>query len=254
MYSEKFGQAVDVWNIYGKYISIVVAVLGVLVLITYALRLASQKEFKDKYDFINRHEINYLWAGSLFLIGGAVIYSNTLVGETNILWFLVRVFVSVMLGLIVGVIIQNILKFYYPFYVEKRLKKLRYSPRVSPKTGKPMKLLSEEEEDVYLDEGMQAEEDAFSVDYDVWIDEETGFTKIEKYNGRLHALRCPECNYQTLKVVKEEIIKSPTHDEEGELMKFYQCGYCGHKERKSFTVAKATENTGPDKSTVAVSQ
>ena len=37
-----------------------------------------------------------------------------------------------------------------------------------------MRLLSEDEEDVYLDEGMQAEENIFSVDYDVWIDEVTG--------------------------------------------------------------------------------
>ena len=73
-----------------------------------------------------------------------------------------------------------------------------------------MKLLSEEEEDVYLDEGMQAEENAYSVDYDVWIDEKTKFTKIEKYNGRLHALKCDKCNYQTLKVSKEEIIQPAT--------------------------------------------
>ena len=33
----------------------------------------------------------------------------------------------------------------------KRLKKLRYSPRISAE-GNVMKLLSEEEEDVYLDE------------------------------------------------------------------------------------------------------
>ncbi|MEM7297894.1 MAG: hypothetical protein AAF391_06470 [Bacteroidota bacterium] len=101
-----------------------------------------------------------------------------------------------------------------------------------------MKLLSEEEEDVYLDEGMQAEEDAFSVDYDVWIDEESGFTKIEKYNGRLHALQCSNCNYQTLKVDREEIIQQATEMEEGELMKYYACGYCGHKERKSFKIAR----------------
>jgi len=101
-----------------------------------------------------------------------------------------------------------------------------------------MKLLSEEEEDVYLDEGMQAEENVFSVDYDVWIDEESGYTKIEKYAGHLHALQCPECNYQTLKVVKEEILESPTETEEGELMKFYKCDYCGFKERKAFRVAK----------------
>ena len=78
---------------------------------------------------------------------------------------------SSMFAVILGVIVQNILKFYYPFFIEKRLKKLRYTPRTSP-DGRKMKLLSEEEEDVYLDEGMQAEEDAFSVDYDVWIDED----------------------------------------------------------------------------------
>jgi uncharacterized protein with PIN domain len=142
-----------------------------------------------------------------------------------------------MVAMIVGVIIQNILKFYYPFFIEKRLRKLRYTARISPDNRK-MKLLSEEEEDVYLDEGMQAEENAFSVDYDVWIDEISGFTKIEKYNGRLHALQCDECNYQTLKVDREEVIQSATDTEDGELMKYYACGYCGHKQRKSFTIAK----------------
>ena len=45
-----------------------------------------------------------------------------------------------------------------------------------------MKFVKEEEEDAYLDEGQQAEENVFSVDYDVWIDQETGYThrKIQK--------------------------------------------------------------------------
>jgi hypothetical protein len=93
----------------------------------------------------------------------------------------------------------------------KKAKKIEVHPKgFSERRANQMKLLSEEEEDVYLDEGMQAEENVFSVDYDVWIDEETGYTKIEKYAGHLHALQCPECNYQTLKVVKEEILESPT--------------------------------------------
>ena len=75
--------------------------------------------------------------------------------------------------------------------------------------------MSEDEEDVYLDEGMQAEENVFSIDYDVWVDEETGYTKIEKYSGHLHAIQCPECNYQTFKVVSEEIIAQPTELEIG---------------------------------------
>ena len=96
-----------------------------------------------------------------------------------------------------------------------------------------MKLLSEEEEDSHLEEGMQAEENVFSVDYDVWKDEETGFLKIEKYAGHLHAIQCPECNYQTFKVSREEILRAPTETEEGELVKHYLCSYCGYKAKKT---------------------
>jgi len=231
----------EVLNKWGQLLSFVLFGVAILIILVHFVRLMSIREQKSKYDFINKNEINALWYGSLLIIVGGVIISNALVDEITVVVFLVRAFVSIMLGSILGVIMQNILRFYYPFYVEKRLKKLRFSPRISPKTGKQMKLLSEEEEDVYLDEGMQAEEDAFSIDYDVWIDEESGFTQIEKYNGRLHALRCSNCNYQTLKVTKEEVIKQSTPTEEGELIKQFQCGYCGHKERKTFPIAKGKE-------------
>ena len=214
-----------------------VAGVGLLILLGHYLKLLATSDYKTRYDYINMHEINMLWNGALLLIIGGTLYFNTIFDESNWLWFFVRVFMSSMFAVIVGVIAQNILKFYYPFFIEKRLKKLRYTPRTSP-DGRKMKLLSEEEEDVYLDEGMQAEEDAFSVDYDVWIDEESGYTKIEKYNGRLHALLCSNCNYQTLKVDKEEIIQNATEMEEGELMKYYACSYCGHRERKSFKIAR----------------
>ncbi|MEQ6167239.1 MULTISPECIES: hypothetical protein [unclassified Ekhidna] len=225
------------WNTYGGYLAMAVAGVGVLILLGHYLKLLATGDYKTRYDYINMHEINMLWNGALLIIIGGTLYFNTMFTESTWLWFFVRLFMSSMFAVILGVIIQNVLKFYYPFFIEKRLKKLRYTPRTSP-DGRKMKLLSEEEEDVYLDEGMQAEEDAFSVDYDVWIDEESGFTKIEKYNGRLHALQCNNCNYQTLKVEREEVIQTASETEEGELMKYYACGYCGHKERKSFKIAK----------------
>jgi hypothetical protein len=231
----------ETWNKWGKYGSYALVGIGLLIILYHLIRLILISDYKTKYDYINRFEINLLWYASILMLLGAAFFANTLYDETGPLWFFVRIFVTGMLGLIIGVIIQNILKFYYPFFVEKRLKKLRYTPRISPKSGKPMKLLSEEEEDVYLDEGMQAEEHIFSIDYDVWIDEETGYTQIEKYSGHLHALQCPECNYQTLKVVKEEIIESPTLTEDGELMKFYKCTYCNHKTKKTFKIAKIRE-------------
>ena len=230
------------FDLYGQYLAIAIGGVGVLILLGHLLKLATTKDFKTRYDYINMHEINLLWYGILLVLVGLAIFANTIVSNTTWLWFFVRFFVTVMLAMIVGVVVQNILKFYYPFFIEKRLKKLRYTPRISPE-GRKMKLLSEEEEDVYLDEGMQAEEDAFSVDYDVWIDEASGFTKIEKYNGRLHALQCPDCNYQTLRVDREEVIQPATEVEEGELMKYFTCGYCGYKERKSFTIAVRKEET-----------
>ena len=240
----------ETWNTWGQLIAYGLGAIAVLILVYHLLRLLATRDYKSRYDFINKAEINNLWYASVILIFAIGIYINTLVIDGELIWVLVRIFVTIMMGLIVGVIISNILKFYYPFYVEKRLKRLRYTPRMSPKTGKPMKLLSEEEEDVYLDEGMQAEENVFSIDYDVWIDEESGVTTIEKYSGHLIALQCPECNYQTLKVIKEEILESPTETTEGELMKFYKCEYCAYKERKAFRVAKLKGAKGTEPSVV----
>ncbi len=225
--------AYDSWNQLAANIAFGAWGLGLLVILGYLVRLITISESKDKYDFINRYEIRVLWVASIILIIGACFYVNSSIIQLTNLWIFVYVFTTISMGMIVALIVQNLLKFYYPFFIEKRLKVLRYRPRISPKTGKAMKLLSEEEEDVYLDEGMIAEENVFSIDYDVWKDEETGFIKIEKYSGHLHALQCPECNYQTFKVVREEILKQPSPNEEGELLKHYQCGYCGYKAKKT---------------------
>lgn len=240
--TEKISESfLSAWNTYGGWLAYAALGVGVLIILGHFLKLASTRDYKDRYDYINMHEINLLWYGFLLILFGACLFVNTIRTDVTWLWFGVWIFMSGMLAMIIGVVVQNILKFYYPFFIEKRLKKLRYTPRISP-DGRVMKLLSEEEEDVYLDEGMQAEENAFSVDYDVWIDEISGFTKIEKYNGRLHALQCSECNYQTLKVDHEEVIQPATETEEGELMKYLVCGYCGHKERKSFKIHKLRTN------------
>lgn len=224
------------WNAMAKNIAYGAWAIAVLIVIGHIIRLATINDAKVKYDFINRSEIMTLWVASVILIIGCCFFANSNVTELSSLWIFVRVFLAVSMGMIVALIVKNLLKFYYPFYIEKRLKALRYSARISPKTGKPMKLLSEDEEDSFLDEGMQAEENVFSIDYDVWKDLETGYVKIEKYSGHLHAIQCPECNYQTFKIVKEEIIKHPAHDEEGQLMKHYQCGYCGYKAKKNVTL------------------
>jgi hypothetical protein len=223
------------WNEMAKNIAYGAWAIAVLIVIGHIIRLATMSDAKAKYDFINKSEIMTLWVASIILITGCCFFANSSVTAESgtVIWIFVRAFTTISMGMIVALIVQNLLKFYYPFFIEKRLRALRYKPRISPKTGKAMKLLSEDEEDAYLDEGMQAEENVFSIDYDVWKDEETGFVKIEKYSGHLHALQCPECNYQTFKIVKEEILRVPSPNEEGELLKHYLCGYCGFKAKKN---------------------
>src|SRR5690606_32689788 len=104
-------------------------------------------------------------------------------------------------------------------------------------TGNEMRLLSEEEEDVHMKEGMRAEENVFSIDYDVWVDEQTGEVKIEKYPGHLQALQCNSCGFYTMKVVKEEITRQPDKTTPGELIKHFQCSYCKSVRATAFNIS-----------------
>jgi hypothetical protein len=218
------------------FLSIALIATGVGMLLFYFIRLASTKDYKAKYDLINQKEKNTLWYSCLILLFAAGTMVTSILA-TEWLYVFVGFFTSFMFGMILGVIIYNYLEYYYPTLIEKRLQKLRYTPRISS-AGNQMKLLSEDEEDVYLDEGMQAEENIFSVDYDVWIDEQTEETKIEKYKGHLHAEKSPTCGYYTLRVVREEILESPTEEKEGTLIKYYECSYTGYKTKKIFNIAK----------------
>lgn len=218
------------------YGTFVLAGAGVAILLYLFFRLLFTRDPKAKYDFINQHEKKLLWYSSVAFIAAGGCYVTSILA-TEPLYVFVGVFVSVMFGLILGVVIYNYLEYYYPTLIEQRLHRLRFKPRVS-KAGHPMKLLSEDEEDVHLDEGMQAEENIFSVDYDVWVDEESGETKIEKYKGHLHAEQSPTCGYYTLRVVREEIIESPTEEREGTLVKYYECSYTGYKTQKIFNIAR----------------
>ncbi len=223
------------------YIAGLIFIVGLGIFLGYLIRLWSIDSLKGKYDFISLYETRIIWNSSILLLISLVLYPKNLISSNIYLHQLYDFIIELILAVILGIIIRYSLKYYYPTFLNRRLKRLRYKTRISPKTGKPMKLLTEEEEDVYLDEGMQAEEDVFSVEYDVWIDEESGYTQIEKYSGKLTARKCPRCGYQTLKVEKEELIIAPTPYSSGELMKRYKCTYCGHKEKEIFTVAKLKE-------------
>ncbi len=217
--------------------------IGLIIYLIHNFRVAVIKDFKAKYDFINANEINWYKKAFIAVAVGFGFFINLYgSGASNLssigVWFFVRIFFGFAGGTLVAYVSGLILEYYYPTKLNSKLKKWRYMPRVNPKTGHRMRLLSEEEEDVHLDMGKQAEESIFSIDYDVWIDEKTSEIKIEKYDGHLTALRCNNCGFFTMKVIKEEITQRYEDDSPKELLKHYKCAYCKNLRATAFIISK----------------
>jgi len=222
--------------------------IAVLILLYHEFRIFQIKDYKEKYDYVNLHEIRYFWYAVMAVIFAIALYANsvataTITSSGNMLWFYVRIFITACFAVIAYFVFYSGVRIYYPRSVEKRLNKLRNTPRTSP-TGNAMRKLSEDEEDAHLEASQIAEEDGgvHSVDYDVWIDEKTGFKKVEKYLSYQHAEECPECGYVTLKIEREDVETAPTASEGGLLAKHYKCTYCGHRELREVNIAKLSEN------------
>ena len=244
MNQDKYLAFLEVWQQIAWICFIGAAAASVLIFLGYQVSYGSAKGLKKKFDIASRYEIKRYMQANYGLAVAIFFIVNTLQHETvqlSYVWFFIRLFIALCIGTLHGYIAYLIFKYYYPGPLTKKLNRLRYTPRLNPKTGAKLKLLSEAEEDAYLDEGMQAEEDAFSVDYDVWIDPDTGETFIEKYKGYLSALECDRCGFQTLKLEREEVIQEASAFEDGELLKEYKCTYCGRIKRKNIKLSKRME-------------
>jgi hypothetical protein len=229
------------WNEVMTIGVIVMTIASILVYLFYKLKVSSIKDLKQRYDFINAAEIK--WYRYVFLcLGIAVACLINLYGYDKFfdlgIWFAVRIFFSIAVATLIAYVAALVLQFYYPTILNVKLRRLRYTPRVNPKTGNKMRLLSEDEEDVHLNEGMQAEENIFSIDYDVWVDEKTNEIQIEKYDGHLVALQCNNCGFYTMRVQREEIVERNDDGSPKELLKHYQCSYCKNVRATQFVVSK----------------
>ena len=120
--------------------------------------------------------------------------------------------------------------------------KLRNKPRISPAGNVMRKLSKPKKMHLEADQIAQEGSEIHSVDYDVWIDEKTGYKQVEKYYSYQHAIECPECGYVTMKIHHEEV-NPATVTRRGRLAcKHYRCSFCAHKMRKEVHLAKLADN------------
>jgi DNA-directed RNA polymerase subunit RPC12/RpoP len=235
------------WDYYMILITGFFAITTLVIFSIHEIRVIMIKDFKEKYDYVTLYEIKNFWFTMISGIIAATFLSNTFMTHWIVSkgwkWFAGRTFLTICLAILTYVLLTSLIRIYYPRYMERRLNRLRNKPRTSP-AGNLMRKLSESEEDAHLEADQIAQEgsEVHSVDYDVWIDEKTGYKKIEKYHSYQHAIECPECGYVTMKIHHEEVSTAPTQTESGLLTKHYRCTFCSHRERKEVPLAKLADN------------
>ena len=244
---ENIKEFMTAWDHYMDISGLVSIGIALLIFLYHEVKIAGIKDLKERFDYVNLHEIRYFWFSMLAIILAGAFFANTIathqIERKGILWFYVRLFITVCFGIIAYFVFYSMVRIYYPKSVEKRLKKIRSTARTSS-SGNVMRKLAEEEEDVHLEASQIAEEasNIHSVDYDVWIDDKTGEKKVKKYYSYQHSEECPSCGFTTLKVDTEEVTQQPTLTEAGLLTKHYKCTYCGHRESMELPLAKLSTN------------
>lgn len=234
----EFIAAWDRWTSLGANIFFGTAVL---IFLYHQVRVLLIRDYKERYDYVNANEVNFFWYSVIALIAGLAFFANS-VGTTMIfsdvaIWFYVRIFVTACFAVIAYIIFYSLVRVYYPRFVDRRLNRIRHKPRRSS-AGNKMRKLKEHEEEAHLDPELWREQrEVASVDYDVWLDEKTGETRVEKYLLSQHTEECPECRYFTFRLIKEEMIRLPSETESGVLMRRYRCQYCHHGEAREVVVA-----------------
>lgn len=129
------------------------------------------------------------------------------------------------------------------FYLDKILRKLRHGERYSKVNGMKLHMLSEEEENKFLNSGQITEEEIGSVDYDVWSTEDHTDTLILRYSQFFSKYRnCPSCGFKTYYKEYSRTIVAPTYTSSGKGERKYSCKNCSYSKVETYTIPKKTKS------------
>jgi len=138
----------------------------------------------------------------------------------------------------------QILAFVFPLtmvvflmFYKKKASSFRKKPRACPQCGKPLVLMSEKQEDAYLNAGQQNEERVGSVDYDAWICMDCDYRSFLSYTKAFTRYQpCPKCRFKTYAQTSDRIASSPTPISAGQGVHVFTCANCGHEALKYYVI------------------
>ncbi|GAB2963218.1 hypothetical protein GCM10027048_35090 [Hymenobacter coalescens] len=131
----------------------------------------------------------------------------------------------------------------------RQLLQLREAPYACPHCARPMRRLSEQEDDAFLRSGQQVEETVQSVDYDVWRCEPCQHTLVLDYqNPGTDARPCPACQHRTLLDEGRRVVQQATRSTEGWGWELARCRHCNHQTQKKYTIARLSDSSSSSSS------
>lgn len=129
-------------------------------------------------------------------------------------------------------------------WVTRLLRKLRYQPRYSQKTGELMRLVPESEEDEYLVKGQVTEEEIGVADYDVWATDSGDDILILRYAKPFSSYsKCPSCGFKTYRLAETETLRHATYSHTGLRRETHRCKNCHYHTSKEYTTPKLTQSS-----------
>lgn len=126
------------------------------------------------------------------------------------------------------------------YFIARGLKeRYRNMIRFSGRTNEIMRKLSEEDEDEYLTKGQVTEELIRSVDYDVWVTDNSDDVLILEYRPFFSGFsRCPKCTYRTYFKLYDKQITAPSYVSAGQGERRHECKNCNHIKVKRYSIPR----------------
>jgi uncharacterized protein len=134
--------------------------------------------------------------------------------------------------------------FFYFFYHLARKKIYRNHPRNCQQCQHNMIKLNDLAEDEFLTKNMLLEEQIRSVDYDVWKCASCASIEISHYLSRYSKYEpCPKCKTIAYYVSADRTLQSPSYSSSGKGERTYECKFCGHTKKSTYSIAKLVRSS-----------
>lgn len=129
-------------------------------------------------------------------------------------------------------------------FIEQLKQRYRNMIRFSGKTGELLHKLDESEEDKFLTQGQITEEIIRSVDYDVWIDDQSVDSLILGYRPLFSKYsKCPKCGYSTYIQDYDRTVVAATTYSSGSGERKNSCRNCKHEVIQKYTIARIQKSS-----------